>query len=217
MNSVVKMFLNLTVIGVLSGVILAAVFNVANPLILINKQKELEEAIFMVLPAAVAYDTIELGSHLKDPLTVYRGTGADGEAVGIAYKAEGVGFQANIVIMVGLDMDYFKLKGIKVLEQLETPGLGNRINEPEFEGQFTGVDIEPKIEYIKYRKPEKANQIQAITGATISSDAVVKNINRATARIIKALPREELLSYVPPPPPQPPAPEEDKTGKGNGE
>lgn len=223
MNSVVKMFLNLTVIGVLSGVILAAVFNVANPLILINKQKELEEAIFVVLPAAVAYDTIELGSE-KEAFSVYRGTGADGEAVGIAFKADGVGFQGNIVLMVGLDMDYFKLKGIKVLEQLETPGLGNRISEPEFEAQFIGVDIEPKIEYIKYRKPEKANQIQAITGATISSDAVVKNINKGVALVIAALPREELLRYVAPAPP--PAPEEveegsgaapGKTEEGNGE
>ncbi len=219
MNSIVKMFLNLTVIGVLSGVILAGVYNLANPLILINRQKELEEAIFVVLPAAVGYDTIELGSG-KESFTVYRGTGADGEPVGVAYKAEGVGFQANIVIMVGLDMDYFKLKGIKVLEQLETPGLGNRINEPEFEGQFAGVDIKPRVEYIKYRKPEKPNQIQAITGATISSDAVVKNINRATVKLLEALPKEELLSYTPPPPP--PTEEalevgEDKTGKGNGE
>ena len=223
MNNVVKMFLNLTIIGVLSGVILAGVFNIANPLILINKEKELKEAIFVVLPGAVAYDTIEKDFQ-KKPLIIYRGVGADGKPVGIAFKADGVGFQGNIVLMVGLDMDYLKLKGIKVLEQLETPGLGNRINEPEFEGQFAGVDIKPRVEYIKYRKPEKPNQIQAITGATISSEAVVKNINRAVLGVFENFPRDEVLSFVAP---LPPAPEEaveaelgpgkTKTEKGNGD
>lgn len=207
MNNVVKMFLNLTIIGILSGVILAGVFEVANPYILLNKEKELKEAIFVVLPGAVDYDTIEKGSH-QDKLTLYRGLGADGEPVGIAFKAEGVGFQGNIVLMVGLGMDYLELKGIRILEQLETPGLGNRIGEPEFEVQFRGVKIKPRVEYIKYRKPEKPNQIQAITGATISSAAVVKNINRAISDVMEKFPRDEVLSFVAP---APEPPESDET------
>ena len=95
--------------------------------------------------------------------------------------------------MVGLSLDYLKLKGIKVLEQNETPGLGNRIKEPQFEDQFKGLEITPKVEYIKYRKPEKPNQIQAITGATISSDAVAKNINNAVAKVLKVFPQEEVI------------------------
>ncbi len=211
MKNIIKMFLNLTIIGVLSGVILAGVFEVANPYILLNKEKELKEAIFRVLPGAEEYDIIEKGEK-KDKLTVYRGIGEDGEPVGIAFKAEGVGFQGNIVLMVGLDMDYLELKGIRVLEQLETPGLGNRIGEPEFEGQFRGVRIKPRIEYIKYRKPEKPNQIQAITGATISSEAVVKNINRAVSDVLEKFPRDEVLSFVPPEPPKP----DEAMGEGGG-
>lgn len=203
MKNVIKMFLNLTIIGVLSGVILAGVFEVANPYILLNKEKELKEAIFIVLPGAEDYDVIEKGekgkkSTHKGKFTVYRGLDADGEPVGIAFKAEGVGFQGNIVLMVGLGMDYLELKGIKILEQLETPGLGNRIGEDQFEDQFRGVKIKPRVEYIKYRKPEKPNQIQAITGATISSDAVVKNINRAISEILERFPRDEVLSFVAP-------------------
>ncbi len=206
MKNAVKMFLNLTIIGVLSGVILAGVFEVANPLILINKEKELKEAIFIVLPGAEDYDIIEKGEKgpHKGRLTVYRGLGADGEPVGIAFKAEGTGFQGKIVLMVGLDMDYLELKGIRILEQIETPGLGNRIGDPEFEDQFRGVQIKPRVEYIKYRKPEKPNQIQAITGATISSESVVKNINRAISEILEKFPRDEVLSFVAPEPPEPP-------------
>ncbi len=197
MNNVLKMFLNLTVIGALTGGILAAVFGVADPLIQANKEKELKESIFVVLPEAKDYRVMEKTVG-KEKLTVYKGIDADGVPVGIAFKAEGNGFQGNIVTMVGLGLDYMKLKGIKVLEQLETPGLGNRIKEPAFEGQFKGLEVRPRIEYIKNRKPEKPNQIQAITGATISSDAVVKNLNNAIEKVLREFPAEEVLKEAAP-------------------
>ena len=191
-NVVTKMFLVLTVIGAVSGGILAGVFHVADPLIQANREKELKEAIFVVLPEAKDYKILEKGID-KTKVIVYQGLDADGNLVGLAFIADGGGFQGNIRIMVGLSVDYLKLKGIKVIEQNETPGLGNRIKEPAFEGQFKGLEIKPKVEYIKYRKPEKPNQIQAITGATISSDAVVKNINNAVEEVLKAFPKEEAV------------------------
>ena len=191
-NVVTKMLLVLTVIGAVSGGILAGVFHVADPLIQANREKELKEAIFVVLPEAKDYKILEKGID-KTKVIVYQGLDADGRPVGLAFIADGGGFQGNIRIMVGLSVDYLKLKGIKVLEQNETPGLGNRIKEPAFEGQFKGLEIKPKVEYIKYRKPEKPNQITAITGATISSDAVVKNINNAVEKVLKAFPNEEVL------------------------
>ena len=191
-NVVTKMFLVLTVIGAVSGGILAGVFHVADPLIQANREKELKEAIFVVLPEAKDYKILEKGID-KAKVIVYQGLDADGRSVGLAFIADGGGFQGNIRIMVGLSVDYLKLKGIKVIEQNETPGLGNRIKEPAFEGQFKGLEIKPKVEYIKYRKPEKPNQITAITGATISSDAVVKNINNAVEKVLKAFPKEEAV------------------------
>lgn len=191
MNNVAKMFLNLVIIGGLSGAVLAAVFQVADPMIQANKAEELRQAIFVVLPEAKDYKAIEkqLG---EAKFTVYEGLDAEGKPVGVAFKADGGGFQGNIGVMVGLDGGYAKIKAIEILDQAETPGLGDRIREPEFKDQFKGVDVSPKVEYIKYRKPEKPNQIQAITGATISSDAVVKNINNAVAKVNKEFPKEEL-------------------------
>lgn len=191
MNAVTKMFLNLTVVGAVSGVILAGVFHVADPLIQANKEKELKEAIFVVLPEAKDYKVIEktIG---QETFKVYEGLDANGSPVGLAFKADGGGFQGNVGVMVGLNLDYLKLKGVKILDQVETPGLGNRISEPAFEEQFKGIEITPKVEYIKNRKPEKANQIQAITGATISSSAVVSNINRAVEKVLKEFPKDEV-------------------------
>lgn len=191
-NVITKMLLVLTIIGAVSGGILAGVFHVADPLIQANREKELKEAIFVALPEAKDYKVLEKEVN-KETITIYKGIDADGKPVGIAFIADGGGFQGNIRIMVGLSLDYLKLKGIKVLEQNETPGLGNRIKEPAFEGQFKGLEIKPKIEYIKYRKPEKPNQIQAITGATISSDAVVKNINNAVTKILNVFPQEGVI------------------------
>ncbi len=192
MNNVTKMLLNLVIIGGVSGVILAVVFGYADPLIQINKEKELKEAIFVVLPEAKDYRMHEktFGDG-KEKLTVYEGVDAAGAPVGVAFKADGGGFQGNVGVMVGLNLDYLRLKGIKILDQVETPGLGNRISEPDFEGQFKNVEITPKVEYIKNRKPEKPNQIQAITGATISSDAVVNNINNAVKKVLANFSKDE--------------------------
>jgi len=185
------MFLNLVVIGALSGVILSGVFGVADPMIKANKERELKEAIFVVLPGAKDFRVLEKTVG-QEKLIVYKGIDENGAPVGVAFKADGGGFQANIGLMVGLETDYLKLKAIEVLEQLETPGLGDKIRDGSFKDQFKGLEVKPRVEYIKYRKPEKPNQIQAITGATISSEAVVKNINNAIARVAANFPQEDV-------------------------
>ncbi|NUO15188.1 MAG: RnfABCDGE type electron transport complex subunit G [Planctomycetaceae bacterium] len=204
------MFLNLVVIGGLSGVILSGVFSTADPMIKANKEKELKEAIFLVLPGAKDFKVLEKTVG-QEKLVVYKGIDESGKPVGVAFKADGGGFQGNIGLMVGLETDYLKLKAIEVLEQLETPGLGDRIREQEFKDQFKGLEAKPKVEYIKYRKPEKPNQIQAITGATISSEAVVKNINRAVEKVVANFPQTEISKAETAPPAA--APKESGNGK----
>lgn len=196
MNNVTKMFVNLVVVGSVSGALLAGAYHYASPLIESNREKELKEAIFVVLPEARSYKTVEKTVG-QEKTVVYEGIGADGKPVGIAFKADGSGFQGNVSVMVGLGTDYLKLKGIKILDQVETPGLGNRISESAFTGQFAGVEVKPRIEYLKNRKPEKPNQIQAITGATISSNAVVTNINKAVERVLSAFAQKDERSGAP--------------------
>jgi len=209
LNNIAKMILNLVVIGVLSGVILAGVYSVADPMIKANKERELKEAIFVVLPGAKDFKVLEKTVG-QEKLIVYKGIDENGAPVGIAFKADGGGFQGNIGLMVGLETSYLKLRAIEVLEQLETPGLGDRIREEAFKDQFKGLEVKPRVEYIKYRKPEKPNQIQAITGATISSEAVVKNINNAIAKVVANFPQEDVSK--PEAAPVPAAPKEESNG-----
>ena len=191
MNNVTKMFLNLIIVGAFSGAVLAWVFHLADPLIQANREKELKESIFKVLPEAKDYRKAEKGL-AGENIVVYLGLDEGKKPVGVAFKADGGGFQGNVGVMVGLDLEYQSLKGVEILDQLETPGLGDRIRETEFKEQFKGVEVRPRLEYIKYRKPEKPNQIQAITGATISSKAVVTNINKAVEKVSAALPPGEI-------------------------
>ncbi|MFQ5901162.1 MAG: RnfABCDGE type electron transport complex subunit G [Thermodesulfobacteriota bacterium] len=181
-NKVAKMVVVLTFTAILAGGVLALVYRVAAPLIEENRLRELKEAIFVVLPEAKDYETIE-----KDDLVIYKGVDENGKTVGFSFVADGPGFQGKIKMMVGLNIDLLRLKGMKVLEQVETPGLGNRIGEDDFQNQFKGLNFRPKIEYIKNKKPEKPNQIQTITGATISSKAVVETLNKEIKAIMEVL------------------------------
>ncbi|MEE9615152.1 MAG: RnfABCDGE type electron transport complex subunit G [Thermodesulfobacteriota bacterium] len=194
-NTSAKMIAVLTGTAFTVGAILAGFYIVAAPKIEANRLAEEKRAIFAVLPGAVDYETIEreiTGDKGPEKLLIFRGLDGDGGTSGYAFVAKGPGFAAIITMMVGLNVSAETLSGMKVLEQLETPGLGNKIAEEKFEGQFRGLAIHPRIEYLKNKKPDKPNQIQAITGATISSKAVTEAINKRLA-VVLAILEDELL------------------------
>lgn len=180
MNNSVKMLLTLTITAVFMGGLLAGFYKFVEPRIEENRLKEEKRAIMAVVDGIVEYETIEVeieGRKGPEILQLFRGIDGEGKLVGYAFTAKGPGFAGIITMMVGLKVDLLHLSGMNVLEQIETPGLGNIIVKEKFTGQFRGLAIEPKIEYLKNKKPIKPNQIQAITGATISSVAVVDALN----------------------------------------
>ena len=173
MNKLFRMILVLTVIGLLSGGVLSLVYQWAQPKIEINQTKETKAGIFKVLPNAKSYKKV-----VKDDLTYFKCFDANGTPVGTAIVCQGNGYQGEIKLLIGINADFTKFTGLAVLEQLETPGLGAKIAEKAFEDQFKQLAAKPPIEYVKGKAPEKDNQIETITGATISSQAVVNIINK---------------------------------------
>ena len=167
------MIIVLTVIGLVSGGILAVVYNWALPKIELNLIRETDAAIFKVLPETKSYKKIA-----KDDLTYFECFDKKGGRVGTAILCKGNGYQGEIKLMIGVNTDLSKFTGMTILEQVETPGLGAKIAEKKFENQFKELATKPPIEYVKAKAPEKPNEIQAITGATISSRAVVNIINK---------------------------------------
>ena len=193
MNQSAKMIAVLSVFAVLSGSILAGFYHSVHPRILKNKLEEEKKMIFAVLEGAKSYDTVEKtikGAKGPEPLKIFVGKDETGNILGYAFVAKGPGFAGTIEVVVGLKVDKKTMFGLRVLDQKETPGLGTKIREEKFTGQFKGLSIEPKIEYVKNKKPTKPNEIQAITGATVSSRAIVNAVNARVAVVLDMLKEE---------------------------
>ena len=119
---------------------------------------------------------------------LYRAT-VDGRHVGWVVPAGGQGFADKIELLIGLDADAKTITGLYVLDQKETPGLGNCIINPQWLGQFTGKATDRALEVIKSGQPGE-NQILAVTGATISSESVCKIVNETMSQLREALAAE---------------------------
>jgi Na+-transporting NADH:ubiquinone oxidoreductase subunit C len=89
-----------------------------------------------------------------------------GKISGVAFEMKGAGFWGPIYSLVALEPDLNSIRGIEILHQEETPGLGGRITEDKFKTQFKGKPVDPEI------------SVDAITGATMTSRAFKKIINK---------------------------------------
>jgi electron transport complex protein RnfG len=174
MKTVVHMLATLTVIGVISGGALSFVNTWAVPHIVENQKRDTERAIFLVQPAAKSYEAV---AGVKYEL--YRVFDAEKQPIGYAMPFAGNGFQGKIKIMAGVSPDASTVIGLEILDQVETPGLGTKVTEDPYRGQFTKLVAQPEIVAVKGAPPTKPNEVQTITGATISSKAVIMIVNDA--------------------------------------
>jgi Na+-translocating ferredoxin:NAD+ oxidoreductase subunit G len=113
--------------------------------------------------------------------TLYR-VDQDNKVAGWVVKADGQGYADKLELLVGVDADVQKITGLFVLEQKETPGLGNNIVQPAWRGQFTGKSTDTPLEVVKGGDKGPAT-IDAITGATISSRSVTTIVNTTIANL----------------------------------
>lgn len=112
---------------------------------------------------------------------VYIREGAGESPVGFQFT--GMGFWDRITGVVVLDGNLEEILNLAILEQKETPGLGGRIEEKEFRAQFRGLKIawdKPPDRHIVVgasRDPDATNRVDAITGATQTSMALMNMLN----------------------------------------
>ncbi|KAB2960139.1 MAG: FMN-binding protein, partial [Thermoanaerobaculia bacterium] len=186
----VRLAATLAVAGLVSGLAIVLAYRWTLPTIRANQAAALERAVFEVLPGAARMErAVWDGSRLAAATggggetgdSIFAGFAADGALVGWAVPAAGAGFQDTIKLIFGLDPEGARTLGMTVLESRETPGLGDKIyKDPKFVAEFRGLVVAPLIELIKGHG-EAPNQVDAITGATISSKAVVRIVNQAAA------------------------------------
>lgn len=187
-----RLLATLGLAGALAGLLIVVVFNWTQPRIEAYNSKQTKAAIEEVLHAPQRTDTLFYYSGVlsekqfagADPAKVeriYKGYGANGAVIGYAIPASEAGFADQIVLLFGYEPRDKKLLGIKILDSKETPGLGDKILEPKFYSQFAGK-LAPLLG-VKGKAPAgDQRSIEMITGATISSRAVIREINHAIER-----------------------------------
>jgi electron transport complex protein RnfG len=127
--------------------------------------------------------TIEIEQNgIKKFYTVYDAFFEDGTLAGHVAKAAGQGYADKIELLVGLDADGRTITGLFILDQKETPGLGNRIIEKPWRDQFLGKPSASRLVVVK-GNPDGNNEIDAISGATISSRSVTGIVNKTITDI----------------------------------
>jgi electron transport complex protein RnfG len=137
-----------------------------------NKLEDTLGQIPLLVPGAAKGEQQEAGE-----MTVYRAVSESGGLVGWVVKAGGQGFADKIELLVGLNPGATEITGLYVLDQKETPGLGNKIVEQDWRSQFVGKSAAAGLTVTK--GTATGNEVEAVTGATISSDSVVGIINQA--------------------------------------
>jgi len=189
-----RLILTLAVAGFASGLVLVTVYVRTAPLILENQKAALEAAIYKVVPGSTTRKAFEVEDNKLVPFegdglpmadAVFAAYDDDGVLLGYGIPAEGPGFQDTISLIYGYNPGTRTIIGMEVLESKETPGLGDKIiKDQDFVDNFKALAIEPEVVAVKTGTREAANEVDSISGATISSKAVVKIINAGNEKFL---------------------------------
>lgn len=181
-------------IGAFCALIIVVVFQSTADRISENQARFLAAAISEVLPetkSTVAVDISDDGRLQSvdepTPLPAFLSYNEAGEMVGAVLTGEGMGYQDNIRVLYAYSFDLNAITGFKILESKETPGLGDRVEiEPHFIANFEALDVrlnndgtalDHPIVTVKQGEKTEPWQIDGITGATITSEALGNILN----------------------------------------
>ncbi len=164
----------LALICVIAAGLLAEVNALTAPKILAQARLEEQLALKEVMPTAAKFTAVP---DMDQQTLYYKAFDSQDKLIGFVFKASGKGYSSIIETLVGIFLDD-QISAIKVISQTETPGLGVRVTEKKFTGQFSNhncLDL---------------SGVQAITGATVSSRAIMNSIMKK-AQAIKELIKNE--------------------------
>ncbi|MCK4597972.1 RnfABCDGE type electron transport complex subunit G, partial [bacterium] len=179
MRSTARLIVALTITCLVSALALAAIHDLTEVPIQEQKRLATMRAIQEVLPPfdndpvestrQILLEDNEVGAQKE--LIVYLGI-KEGEITGLAFPVFGEGYAGLIHVMVGINLQG-EVSGTKVLEHLETPGLGAKIEEASFTDQFKGKSLDNSLLVNGNLAVKKdGGDLDALTGATISPRGV---------------------------------------------
>jgi electron transport complex protein RnfG len=211
-----RMIATLGATALICGVLVVTAYQITLPRIQENQRQMLEHAVFQVLPDAVTRRTFVLTPEglqpsadvTPDGVAIHAGYDTSGKLVGVAAEGAAHGYQDIVRLLYGYSPECECITGIYVLRNNDTPGLGDRIaSDPEFLQNFKALSarlnadktgLAHAIVTVKHGKKVEPWQIDAISGASVTSRAVGKALNDSAQTVVpKVAAQYKILQQVP--------------------
>lgn len=171
MRDILRLIITLFVVGVASAVLLTGLNAVTAPIIEEREEREYREAIQYFFPDMASFE-----EDAVEGVTVDRVYDAGGAFLGVIGTFREPGFEGYIYYNLAVN-SAGEILGIRIVSHSETPGIGDVIAREEFKKQFTGKTYLDPI--------EAGNDVDIITGATVSTQAVVGSVRRSLAEVVQ--------------------------------
>lgn len=195
-NQIVKFGLILSIICVIASGFLSTVNLATREKIKQQKFAEQQAALKEVMPQAESFEPVKDG----EAIFYYRALDSAKNIIGYCFLAQGKGYSSVIEAMAGMDTKGV-ISGIKILSHNETPGLGSKItaidDETTLFDAMTGRErTKPKPKpwfgqrFSGKNATELEKKVEAITGATISSGAVIKAVEKKAREVLELVKNE---------------------------
>ena len=162
----------------------------------INKRNRLVSAL---LPEAKDFILMDEQLEIKslrgkeENVEIYRAVSDANECVGWSFETVGSGFADKIKLVVALDKNVEKIAGFDVLASNETPGFGDQIKYDFFRDQFKGAPA-GELKLVSIGERDKIDsEIVAISGATISSEAVVEIVSNSVTQVKEQMRKKGII------------------------
>ncbi|PIE53744.1 MAG: electron transporter RnfG [Dethiosulfovibrio peptidovorans] len=175
---VLRLGLILCMVTAITGMLLGVVERLTSDAIRMTQEKEKSEALSAVMPKASSFVPVDIELESDSVITEVHEAFHGGESIGLCVVVVPRGYAGPIELLVGLTPKG-GVQAIRIMRQSETPGLGAKAARPSFWKQFDEKEMFP-LQVVK-NSPALPEEIQAISGATITSSAVVSGVNAAVA------------------------------------
>lgn len=193
-----KMIFAMASIGIICALLIVVTYEGTKVTIANNRAKALEDAVFQVIPGITKTKTFllnpdqtftEMTTNNPKVQKVLAGYDDQGVCKGVAFQGSGKAYGDVLSLLFGYDPDQQKIIGFYVLESKETPGIGDKIEKDPFLANMKSMDValnenlaDLKNDIITVKNGKKVNawEIDAITGATITSRAVGNILNTSS-------------------------------------
>lgn len=179
MKEQIKMILFVIILGVAASGILMGMNVYTNDTIASNEDQAFKKTLLDAFD--ISYTDGDIVDMYKDNIEAYEIEGQEfykSKNGDVGFKIEGSGLWGPIRGFLTLEQDLTTIKGIQIIYQEETPGLGGVVAEAWYLDQFKGKKFDPDFRIIKADdQVNKDNEVDAITGATSTSDAFEALLN----------------------------------------